>query len=56
MEVEHPDYMYEPVRVDINAKGKHRARKNNLVQPSQVRFFSVASVVFTILLSLDYWY
>ena len=39
MEVEHPDYMYEPVRVDINAKGKHRARKNNLVQPSQVRFF-----------------
>ena len=37
VEVEHPDYMYEPVRVDINSKGKHRARKNNLVQPSQVK-------------------
>ncbi|XP_023339482.1 ER membrane protein complex subunit 7 homolog [Eurytemora carolleeae] len=36
LEVEHPDYMYEPVRVDINSKGKHRARKNNQVQPSQV--------------------
>jgi len=36
VEVEHPDYMYEPVRVDINSKGKHRARRNNLVQPSQV--------------------
>jgi len=36
VEIEHPDYMYEPVRVDINSKGKHRARKNNHVQPSQV--------------------
>eukprot|EP00088_Acartia_fossae_P064574 TRINITY_DN794_c0_g1_i14.p1 TRINITY_DN794_c0_g1~~TRINITY_DN794_c0_g1_i14.p1 ORF type:complete len:240 (-),score=75.99 TRINITY_DN794_c0_g1_i14:259-945(-) len=36
VEVVNPDYMYEPVRVDINSKGKHRARKNNLVQPSQV--------------------
>jgi hypothetical protein len=36
VEVENPDYMYEQVRVDINAKGKHRARKNNVVQPNQV--------------------
>merc|ERR1712013_150689 len=36
VEVENPDYMYEQVRVDINSKGKHRARKNNAVQPNQV--------------------
>ena len=36
VELEHPDYLYEPVRVDINSKGKHRARKNNFVQPNQV--------------------
>jgi len=36
VEVENPDYMYEQVRVDINSKGKHRARKNNVVQPNQV--------------------
>jgi len=36
VEVVNPDYMYEPIRVDINSKGKHRARRNNLVQPSQV--------------------
>merc|ERR1712080_574367 len=29
VEVENPDYLYEQVRVDINSKGKHRARKNN---------------------------
>ena len=32
VEVEHPDYVYEPVRIDINSKGKHRARKNNQVK------------------------
>jgi len=36
VEVENPDYLYEQVRVDINSKGKHRARKNNVVQPNQV--------------------
>merc|ERR1712013_827739 len=36
VEVGNPDYMYEQVRVDINSKGKHRARKNNAVQPNQV--------------------
>ena len=30
------DYVYEQIRVDINSKGKHRARKNNPVQPNQV--------------------
>jgi len=36
VEVFTPDYVYEQVRVDINSKGKHRARKNNPVQPNQV--------------------
>ena len=36
VEVDNSDYVYEPVRVDINSKGKHRARKNNPVQPNQV--------------------
>jgi len=36
LEVSNPDFYYEPVRVDINSKGKVRARKVNNVQPSQV--------------------
>jgi hypothetical protein len=36
LEVSSPDYFYEPVRIDINSKGKIRARKVNNVQPSQV--------------------
>lgn len=36
VEVVHPDYMYEPVRVEINSKGKYRARKVNYVQTSLV--------------------
>jgi len=36
LEVTNPDYYYESVRVDINSKGKVRARKVNNVQPSQV--------------------
>ncbi|KAJ0173926.1 hypothetical protein K1T71_010072 [Dendrolimus kikuchii] len=36
VEVLHPDYMYEPVRVEINSKGKYRARKVNYIQTSQV--------------------
>ncbi|XP_049877061.1 ER membrane protein complex subunit 7 [Pectinophora gossypiella] len=36
VEVVHPDYMYEPVRVEINSKGKYRARKLNFIQTSQV--------------------
>lgn len=31
-----PNYLYEPVRVEINSKGKFRARKVNLIQTSQV--------------------
>lgn len=31
-----PNYVYEPVRVEINSKGKFRARKVNLIQTSQV--------------------
>ncbi|KAI5634953.1 ER membrane protein complex subunit 7 [Phthorimaea operculella] len=36
VEIVHPDYMYEPVRVEINSKGKYRARKLNYIQTSQV--------------------
>uniref|UniRef100_A0A182J0X8 ER membrane protein complex subunit 7 beta-sandwich domain-containing protein n=1 Tax=Anopheles atroparvus TaxID=41427 RepID=A0A182J0X8_ANOAO len=36
VEIINPDYFYEPVRVEINPKGKFRARKLNYVQPSQV--------------------
>lgn len=36
LEVHNPDYYYEPVRVEINPKGKFRARKVNYVQPSQI--------------------
>ncbi|XP_011557843.3 ER membrane protein complex subunit 7 [Plutella xylostella] len=36
VEVIHPDFMYDPVRVEINSKGKYRARKVNYVQTSQV--------------------
>ncbi|KAG4076980.1 hypothetical protein HA402_015967 [Bradysia odoriphaga] len=36
VEIINPDYMYESVRVEINPKGKFRARKLNYVQPSQV--------------------
>merc|ERR1712189_83528 len=31
-----PEYVYEAVRININSKGKHRARKNNPAQPNQV--------------------
>ncbi|XP_046970350.1 ER membrane protein complex subunit 7 [Vanessa cardui] len=36
VEIVNPDYMYEPVRVEINSKGKYRARKVNYIQTSQV--------------------
>ena len=36
IEVVNPDYRFEPVRVDITAKGKVRARMVNNIQPSQV--------------------
>ncbi|XP_011494637.1 PREDICTED: ER membrane protein complex subunit 7 [Ceratosolen solmsi marchali] len=36
IEVINPNYAYEPVRVEINSKGKFRARKVNLIQTSQV--------------------
>ncbi|XP_058461635.1 ER membrane protein complex subunit 7 homolog [Malaya genurostris] len=36
VEIMNPDYYYESVRVEINPKGKFRARKLNYVQPSQV--------------------
>ncbi|KAG5669153.1 hypothetical protein PVAND_017048 [Polypedilum vanderplanki] len=36
LEVLSPNYVYEPVRVEINSKGKFRARKVNYIQPSQV--------------------
>jgi len=36
LEVYNADYFYEPVRVEINPKGKFRARKVNYVQPAQI--------------------
>ncbi|XP_015434706.1 PREDICTED: ER membrane protein complex subunit 7 homolog [Dufourea novaeangliae] len=36
VEVVNPNCVYEPVRVEINSKGKFRARKVNLIQTSQV--------------------
>ena len=36
VEVSSPVYVFEPVRVDINSKGKLRARKLNNIQPSAV--------------------
>lgn len=35
-QVVNPDFDFEPVRVDINSKGKIRARKVNYIQTSQV--------------------
>lgn len=36
LEVMNADFVYEPVRVEINSKGKFRARKVNFIQTSQV--------------------
>ncbi|XP_034936997.1 ER membrane protein complex subunit 7 [Chelonus insularis] len=36
VEVVNSNYAYEPVRVEINSKGKFRARKVNFIQTSQV--------------------
>lgn len=36
VEVLNPSYTFEPVRVEINSKGKFRARKVNHIQTSQV--------------------
>jgi len=36
VEVSSPKSVYEPVRVDINSKGKIRARRLNLLQPGEV--------------------
>lgn len=36
LEVASPRNYYEPVRVDINSKGKIRARRLNLIQPSDI--------------------
>ncbi|KAH3843026.1 ER membrane protein complex subunit 7-like [Dreissena polymorpha] len=37
VEVVNPNYMFEPVRVDISAKGKKRARKINLMELSPIK-------------------
>lgn len=36
IEVNCPDFVFEPTRVDINSKGKMRARRINHIQPSTV--------------------
>lgn len=37
VDVLNPNYVFEPLRVDINSKGKIRARKLNLLQPNVVQ-------------------
>ncbi|XP_017032572.1 ER membrane protein complex subunit 7 homolog [Drosophila kikkawai] len=36
LEVHHPDFYFEPVKVEINGKGKYRARKVSYTQPSVI--------------------
>ncbi|CAG0894885.1 unnamed protein product [Cyprideis torosa] len=36
LEVNTPNHVYEPFKVDINSKGKIRSRKVNWIQPSQI--------------------
>lgn len=36
LEVSSPRNYYEPIRIDINSKGKIRARRLNLIQPSDI--------------------
>ena len=52
MEISNPDYVYEPTRVDINTKGKIRARKVNNVQPTQVNQVNLSYFIqnFTVIL------
>lgn len=37
VEITHPGYLFEPARVDINSKGKIRARRVNNLQPASVK-------------------
>jgi len=37
VDVTNPNYIFEPIRVDINSKGKLRARKVNLIQTNIVQ-------------------
>lgn len=37
VEVANPDHTYEPVRVDINSKGKFRARRVNYIQSNLIQ-------------------
>jgi len=32
----HPEYSFDPIRVDINSQGKRRVRRLDRVQPSEV--------------------
>ncbi|VVC40405.1 Hypothetical protein CINCED_3A015865 [Cinara cedri] len=36
VEVVNPNYFFEPIRIEINSKGKYRARKVNYIQSSYV--------------------
>jgi len=37
VEVANKDFLFEPIRIDVNSKGKIRARKLQLLQPSAVQ-------------------
>ena len=49
-----PTYAYEPARVDINSKGKIRARAVNLIQPSKVDLVSERIILFKKLFNVKY--
>lgn len=36
LEINNSEFFFEPIRVEINPKGKFRARKVNYVQPSKI--------------------
>ncbi|XP_071949627.1 endoplasmic reticulum membrane protein complex subunit 7-like [Antedon mediterranea] len=40
VEVSNPKFLFEPARVEINGKGKMRARKVNLIQPNKINLLS----------------
>lgn len=45
IEVSNTDYIFEPVRYEINSKGKARARQLNLLQPNNVEPLPVPLVI-----------
>uniref|UniRef100_A0AC34PW65 ER membrane protein complex subunit 7 beta-sandwich domain-containing protein n=1 Tax=Panagrolaimus sp. JU765 TaxID=591449 RepID=A0AC34PW65_9BILA len=45
VEVTNVDYIFEPIRYEINSKGKARARQLNLLQPNNVEVLPIPLVI-----------